>query len=173
MKTRSIPSDKLDTFEDEKKLKTKKPKNRKKIQKNVRKINILDIYIFCLEINNSKNTLYMASLDVGGFCFGIKKSNYLPKDFSHTTTITQRMQIPKKPQILFDFPYYTVKQFYYKLSLFSTKMLKTLVQGMEDRLRQEENFQHINQTINLKKASNVSNILTSNILTSQELKKHA
>ena len=39
---------------------------------------------------------------------------------------------------------------------------------MEDRLRQEENFQHINQTINLKKASNVSNILTS-----QELKKHA
>ena len=104
MKTRSIPSDKLDTFEDKKKLKTKKPKNRKKIQKNVRKINILDIYIFCLEINNSKNTLYMASLDVGGFCFGIKKSNYLPKDFSHTTTITQRMQIPKKNPNSLRFP---------------------------------------------------------------------
>ena len=40
----------------------------------------------------------MASLDVGGFCSGIKKSNYLPKDFSHTTTITQRMQIPKTPK---------------------------------------------------------------------------
>ena len=26
----------------------------------------------------------MASLDVGGFCSGIKKSNYLPKDFSHS-----------------------------------------------------------------------------------------
>ena len=46
----------------------------------------------------------MASLDVGGFCSGFKKSNYLPKDVSHTTTITQRMQIPKKTQILFDFP---------------------------------------------------------------------
>ena len=64
----------------------------------------LDIYFFGLEINNSKNTLYMASLDVGGFCSGIEKSNYLPKDVSHTTTITQRMQIPKKTQILFDFP---------------------------------------------------------------------
>ena len=46
----------------------------------------------------------MASLDVGGFCSGIKKSNYLPRDFSHTTTIRHRMQIPKKPKILFDFP---------------------------------------------------------------------
>ena len=44
--------------------------------------------------------------------------------------VTQRlsgivcMQILKKPKILFDFPYYTVKQFYYKLTLFSTTMLK-------------------------------------------------
>ena len=69
----------------------------------------------------------MASLDaVGGFCSGIKKSNYLPEDFSNTTTITQRMQIPKNPKFLFDFPYYTVKQFYYNLSLFSTTMLKNL-----------------------------------------------
>ena len=84
----------------------------------------LDIYFFGLEINNSKNTLYMASLDVGGFCSGIKKSNYLPKDVSHTTTITQRMQIPKKPKLSSISPYYTVKQFYYKLSFFSTTMLK-------------------------------------------------
>ena len=46
----------------------------------------------------------MASLDVGGFCSWIKKSNYLPRDFSHTTTIRHRMQIPKKPKILFVFP---------------------------------------------------------------------
>ena len=51
----------------------------------------------------------MASLDaVGGFCSGIKKSNYLPEDFSNTTTITQRIQIPKNPKFLFDLPYYTV-----------------------------------------------------------------
>ena len=52
----------------------------------------------------------MASLDaVGGFCSGIKKSNYLPEDFSNTTTITQRMQMPKNPKFLFDFPYYTIE----------------------------------------------------------------
>lgn len=62
------------------------------------------------------------------------------------------MQIPYETQILFDFPYYTVKQFYYKLSLFSTTMLKkTLVQGMEDRVQLEENLQHITQTINQKR----------------------
>lgn len=79
----------------------------------------LDIYFFGLEINNSKNTLYMASLDVGGFCSGIKKSNYLPKDVSHTTTITQRMQIPKKTQILFDFPVLHSKAFLLQVVIFS------------------------------------------------------
>lgn len=93
----------------------------------------------------------MVSLDVGGFCFGIKKSNYLAIVFSHTTTITQRMQIPK-PQNSLRFPLVHSKAIYYKLSLFYTTMLKkTLVQGMEDRVRQEENFQHIKQTINQKR----------------------
>ena len=100
----------------------------------------LDIYFFGLEINNSKNTLYMASLDVGGFCFGIKKSNYLPKDFSHTTTITQRMQIPKKTQILFDFPVLHSKAILLQVVIFfHNNAKKTLVQGMEDRVQEEEN----------------------------------
>lgn len=65
----------------------------------------------------------MVSLDVGGFCFGIKKSNYLAIVFSHTTTITQRMQIPK-PQNSLRFPLVHSKAIYYKLSLFYTTMLK-------------------------------------------------
>ena len=101
----------------------------------------LDIYIyFGLEIKNSKNALYMASLDVGDFCSGIKKSNYLPKDVSHTTTITQRMQIPKKTQILFDFPVLHSNAISLQgVIFFHNNAKKTLVQGMEDRVQEEEN----------------------------------
>ena len=63
---------------------------------------------------------------LAAFVLGSRRVTICQEDFSNTTTITQRMQIPKNPKFLFDFPYYTVKQFYYKLSLFSTTMLKNL-----------------------------------------------
>ena len=62
---------------------------------------------------------------LAAFVLGSRRATICRKILvTRITTITQRMQILKNPKILFDFSYYTVKQFYDKLSLFSTTMLK-------------------------------------------------